>query len=52
MKKKTINAEFPPYEPAEFHKQTKEYFVVVKKLLSMCLNLKLGITIEHVIVVH
>jgi hypothetical protein len=51
MKRKAINAEFLPWEPAEFHKQIEEYFIVVRKLSSMGLNLKLGITNEHVIVI-
>lgn len=51
MKREPINVEFPPWECFEFHKQIEEYFVVVKKLSSMGLNPKLGITNEHVTVV-
>jgi hypothetical protein len=52
MKRKAINAEFPPWEPTEFHKQTKEYFVVIRKLSSIGLNLKLAIISEHVIIAN
>jgi hypothetical protein len=51
MKGEAINAKFLPWELVEFHKQTEEYFVIFRKLSSMGLNLRLGITNKHVTIV-
>jgi hypothetical protein len=51
MKGKAINAKFLPWELVEFHKQTEKYFVIFRKLSSMGLNLRLGITNKHVSII-
>jgi hypothetical protein len=41
---KRKDVEFPPWEPIDYWLQTKEYFMLIKRLNNIGLNLKINLT--------